>query len=365
MEIVDVAVIGAGQSGLAAANALRAQGLTPVVLEASDQPAGSWPRYYDSLTLFSPARYAALPGLPFGGDPDRYPHRDEVIAYLLRYADRLDAEIRLGVRVEGVREAPPGFTLHLADGSAVGARAVVAATGGFGHPHRPGLPALDGYTGTVLHAADYRSPHPFAGNGPLLSGSGREGRVVVVGAGNSAVQIAAELAGHADTILATRAPVRFARRRALGRDFHFWLAASGLDTAPIGRFLRRPPTVPVFDAGVYRAALAARAPERRPMFTAADGATLTWPDGTRETVDAVILATGYRPDLPYLEPLGALGPNGLPLHRAGLSGVHPALAYVGLEWQRSLSSASLRGVGRDAVCVARRLARHLRGALSH
>ncbi|MGW4897114.1 flavin-containing monooxygenase [Kitasatospora sp. NPDC004240] len=350
MEIVGAAVIGAGQSGLAAANALRAEGLTPVVLEASDQAAGSWPRYYDSLTLFSPARYAALPGLPFGGDPDRYPHRDEVIAYLLRYADRIDAEIRLGVRVEEVEGAPYGFTLHLADGTAVGARAVVAATGGFGRPHRPNLPALDGYTGTVLHAADYRSPHPFAGQ-----------HVVVVGAGNSAVQIAAELADHADTVLATRTPVRFARQRALGRDLHFWLTVSGVDIAPVGRLLRRPPAVPVFDTGHYRAALAARAPERRPVFTAADGTTLTWTDGVRETVDAVILATGYRPDLPYLEPLGALDPGGLPLHRAGLSTVHPALAYVGLEWQRSLSSASLRGVGRDAAHVARRLARRLRG----
>jgi len=78
-----VAVIGGGQSGLAAAHALIRAGLNPVVLEASGQPAGSWPRCYDGLTLFSPARYSSLPGLPFGGgDPDRYPHRDEVVTYL-------------------------------------------------------------------------------------------------------------------------------------------------------------------------------------------------------------------------------------------------------------------------------------------
>src|SRR5690606_25907964 len=82
-----VLIVGAGQSGLAAAYAALEQGLRPVLLEASDRAAGSWPRYYDSLTLFSPARYSALPGLPFDGDPERYPHRDEVVAYLTRYAD--------------------------------------------------------------------------------------------------------------------------------------------------------------------------------------------------------------------------------------------------------------------------------------
>ncbi|WP_308296056.1 FAD-dependent oxidoreductase [Streptomyces yangpuensis] len=82
MEHVEVAVIGGGQSGLAAAHALVRAGLKPLVLEASHQAAGSWPHYYDSLTLFSPARFSALPGVPFGGDPDRYPRRDEVVAYL-------------------------------------------------------------------------------------------------------------------------------------------------------------------------------------------------------------------------------------------------------------------------------------------
>ncbi len=92
-------VIGAGQAGLAAAGALRAAGIAPVVLKAGEDTAGSWPHCYDSLTLFSPARYSAVPGLPFPGDPNRYPHRDEVADYLRRYADRLDADIRTRHRV--------------------------------------------------------------------------------------------------------------------------------------------------------------------------------------------------------------------------------------------------------------------------
>jgi choline dehydrogenase-like flavoprotein len=86
----DAIVIGAGQSGLAAAHALQTRGIRPLVLEAGDTPTGSWPHYYDSLTLFSPARYSSLPGMPFPGDPNRYPHRDEVVSYLSTYASRLD-----------------------------------------------------------------------------------------------------------------------------------------------------------------------------------------------------------------------------------------------------------------------------------
>ncbi|WP_420078660.1 flavin-containing monooxygenase [Streptomyces sp. JL4002] len=349
MEHVEAVVIGGGQAGLAAAHALAAAGLKPVVLEASGWAVGSWPHYYDSLTLFSPARLSSLPGLPFGGDPDRYPHRDEVAGYLDRYAARLDAQIRTGTRVAEVAAEKGHFRIDLEAGAGLTAGAVVAASGSFGNPHRPALPGLESFTGQVLHVADYHTPDAFEGR-----------RVVVVGAGNSAVQVAAELARTSRTTLATRAPVKFARQHLLGRDLHFWLTGTGLDGAPLGRLLRTPPSQPVLDDGRYRAALAAGLPERRPVFTGLDGDTVTWADGTAENADAVILATGYRPHLPYLARLdGALDSAGRPRHRDGASLAHPGLAFVGLEWQRSLSSNSLRGVGRDASRAARRLAAHL------
>ncbi|GII54140.1 monooxygenase [Planotetraspora thailandica] len=348
MEHADVVVIGGGQSGLATAHALLRQGLKPVILEASGRAAGSWPRYYDSLTLFSPARYSSLPGMPFGGDPDRHPHRDEVTDYLTTYAARLNTEIRTNARVEEVRGDEGGFKIFVQAGSELTARVVVAASGTFGNPYWPALPGLDGFTGTVLHAAEYASPEPFSGQ-----------RIVVVGAGNSAVQIAAELADIAQVTLATRTPVRFARQHILGRDLHFWLRRTGLDTAPLGRVLRTPPTQPVLDDGRYRAALNSDKPDQQTLFTEISDNKITWPDGTTEQVDTIILATGYRPDLPYLDGLGALDQHGHPLHRDGASLTRPGLAYVGLEWLRSLSSNSLRGVGRDAERVARRMANHL------
>ncbi|MDT0328617.1 flavin-containing monooxygenase [Nocardiopsis lambiniae] len=348
MEDSPLIVIGAGQAGLAAAWAAHRAGVRALVLEASDGPGGSWPHYYDGLTLFSPARFSSLPGLPMPGDPDRYPRRDEVVDYLRDYAARSEMDLRCGRRVERAERDGSGLVLTLSDGSRARSSAVVNATGGFGRPHRPDLPGLTDFTGTVLHAAEYRSPGPFAGR-----------RVVVVGGGNSGVQIAAELAGTARVSLATRAPVAWTEQRPLGRDVHWWFVRSGLDVAPLSRLWRRIPVL-VNDDGRYRAAFATGNPDRREMFTRAEGDKVTWPDGTVEKVDTLLLATGYRPALDHLAPTGALDAEGRPLHRGGVSTTVSGLGYVGLEFQRSFSSATLRGVGRDARHVVRRLLRDAR-----
>jgi putative flavoprotein involved in K+ transport len=337
--MIDAVVIGAGQSGLAAAHAFRHAGLSPVVLEAGDEPVGSWPSYYDSLTLFSPARYSALPGMTFSGDPDHYPHRDEVVDYLRRYAKNLDVDIRTGHHVSRLRRDADRFVIDLADGTSITAPIVIAASGAFGQPHRPALPGLDTFTGTVPHSADYREPTPFAGQ-----------RVIVVGAANTAVQVGYELANVAAVTLATRKPIRYAPQRPLGRDVHFWSKVTGFDHLPIGHLLKTPPHAPVNDDGRYRAAVQVGRPDQRRMFTTVEGDAVVWPDGTRERVDTILLATGYRPALSYLDPVE----RG---HSRGVSTVHPGLGYVGLEWQRSFASATLRGVGRDAHYVVRRLLR--------
>ncbi|MDB1088237.1 NAD(P)/FAD-dependent oxidoreductase [Streptomyces sp. ACA25] len=346
-----VVVVGGGQSGIAAARAVHEAGLRPLLLEAGDRPGGSWPAYYDSLTLFSPARFSALPGLPFPGDPDRYPVRDEVTDYLRDCAGRLGTEIRTRTRAEAVEGRGPGFLVRTTDGEEIPAGAVIAASGSFSRPHVPRLPDRERYTGTLLHAADYRSPEPFANQ-----------RVVVVGAGNSAVQIAHELAAHATVTLATRAPLRFLRRRVLGRDIHHWLAGSGFDHLPAAWLGALGGGTRVLDTGVYERALAVGRMDRRPVFRSLDGDGVVWSDGTREPVDTVLLATGYRPSLDYLRGLGALDADGAPLHSGGISTTHPGLAYVGLEFQRSFSSNTLRGVSRDAGHVVRPLAAWVRGA---
>ncbi|MEU7082457.1 hypothetical protein ABZ938_32340 [Streptomyces sp. NPDC046409] len=176
------------------------------------------------------------------------------------------------------------------------------------------------------------------------------------------MQLAAELARTARVTLATRGPVKFASQRILGRDLHFWTARTGLDAAPLGRLLSHPPAQPVLDDGRYRAALAAGRPDRRPLFTGADGTKLLWSDGRTEGGGRRDRPRHRLPPSPALpeRPRRRSRPRGnSPRHREGLATGVPGLALVGLEWQRSLSSNSLRGVGRDAERIARRLAAHL------
>lgn len=348
-----VIVIGAGQSGLAAANAIRSLGLRPLVLEASANRSGSWLGYYDSLHLFSPARYSEMPGHPFPGDPNRYPHRDEVAAYLEAYADRLeDVEIQTRTRVTHVTTDGPGFTVSTANGQQVSASGVVVASGSFANPYRPTLPGAEGFPGSITHVADYRNPAPYVGQ-----------RVVVLGAGNSAVQVAHELAERSTVTLARRRSPQFVPQVMNGHDVHHWFDVTGFDQMP-GTWLALLDGAPlVLDTGDYRAAYEAGRIDQRPAFTGIDNDKVQWADGSREPVDAIILATGYRPDVDYLSTLGALDDSGQPRQVGGISTTHPGLVYLGLEGQRSFASNTLRGVGLDAEQIVPALTAYAGGAL--
>jgi putative flavoprotein involved in K+ transport len=346
-----VIVVGGGQSGLAAARALGELRVPAVVLEASDRPAGSWPCYYDSLRLFSPAGYSSMPGMPFPGAPDRYPGRDEVAGYLERYAARLDVEIQTSTRVRTIRQDGREFIVVTDGGRVLRASGIVAASGSFANPYRPGLPGEEGFTGELSHVADYRNPVPYAGQ-----------RVIVVGAGDSAAQVANELAPVATVTLATRHPVRFIPQRLGGEDIHYWLRETGFDTLPAEWLSKITGGSVVTDSVGFQQTLADGRVDRRPMFTGLDGNQVIWSDGQREPVDAIILATGYRPSLDYLRELGALDADAAPIHVRGISSTHAGLVYLGLEYQRSFASNTLRGVSQDAQAVIPPLAAWIRDA---
>ena len=338
-----VVIIGGGQSGLAGAFAVRDAGMRPVLLEAGDRTVGSWPDYYDSLTLFSPARYSGFPGAPFPGDPDRYPTRDEVVTYLEKLALGLDAEIHTNTRATAVETSGRGFVVRTNTGRELQAARVICASGSFTNPYVPQLPGE--FSGQLLHVANYRSPEPYAGQ-----------RVVVVGAGNSAIQVGYELAKVANVTLAVRRPVQFVPQVRGGRDMHYWLHTLRLDLLPPSVLSRIVRGTLVFDTGIYSNAVKSGLLDQRPMFTRFNGDEVVWADSTEEHVDTVIFATGYGPNLPYLKDLGALDTTGMPLHKRGISLTHQGLAYLGVEFQRSFSSNTLRGVSRDAQYVVRALA---------
>ena len=204
---------------------------------------------------------------------------------------------------------------------------------------------------SLSHVADYRNPTPYAGK-----------RVIVVGAGDSAAQVANELAPVAAVTIATRHPLRFIPQRLGGQDVHYWLRKTGFDTLPAVWLSKITGGSVVTDSVGFEQTLAEGRVDRRPMFVALDGERVVWSDGQREQVDAIILATGYRPSLHYLRQLGSLDEDGTPLHVGGMSSTHLGLVYVGLEFQRSYASNTLRGVSEDATAVIAPLVSWIRDA---
>ncbi len=337
-------VIGAGQAGLAAGYWLQQAQLPFQIVEAQATVGGSWPAYYDSLTLFSPARFSSLPGMAFPAPAASYPQRDAVVAYLQRYAEHFKLPIQTNTTMSTIERHQRGFRLTANDGRVFQAGQIIAATGAFSRPFIPQLPDQALFQGHVLHSASYRNVNDFVGK-----------RVVVVGAGNSAIQIAIELAHVADVTLATRQPIRFQAQQIAGRDLHWWWWLTGFDrlalNSRLGRWIQQRTQGIVLDTGLYSRKINQNQPQRRAMFERFSENGIVWADGQAEPVDVVLFATGYRPHVPYLQGLNALDHAGLPLHQAGVSTTVAGLYYVGLEQQFNFASATLRGVGADAARV--------------
>ncbi|WP_201317665.1 NAD(P)-binding domain-containing protein [Paenibacillus sp. EPM92] len=342
---VDVIVIGAGQAGLAAGYHLKKSGLQFLILESSGESAGSWPKYYDSLKLFSPARYSTLPGMSFPGPGDRYPLRDEVIAYLKDYALHFQFPIVYNSHVSAIQQESGTFRIITMSGETYQARNLICATGSFSRPFIPEIDGQNDFKGKVLHSSEYLRPDAFL-----------DQSVIVVGRGNSAVQIAIELSEVAKTTLAVHEPVSLLPQRFLGRDIHFWLKVTGVDSFwSFGKAAANSSSV--MDLGGYKKRLNAGHPVQKQMFTAFNSDGVIWPDGSNEKADAVIFATGFRSNLNFLQDIGALDGNGNPLQKAGISNNVPGLYFVGLSGQRTFSSATIRGVGRDASYVVNQILR--------
>jgi putative flavoprotein involved in K+ transport len=346
-EIYDSIVIGAGQAGLAAAYYLQKKGVKYLVLESGNQTVGSWAKYYDSLTLFSPARYSSLPGFRFPGDPNRYPAKEEVISYLIQYADHHNLKIRTGEKVTDVKKQGTFFKITTENGKLFHTKTVISATGAFAFPNVPIIDGSERYKGKIIHSSQYKNVEEY-----------KNQKVVVVGGGNSAIQIAYELAKVSNVTIATRKPISFAPQRIMGKDIHFWLRVSGVDTLSYGRKFSM--NTSVMDTGIYQQAILKGKPVSNSMFEKFTEKGVVWVDGREEKVDSIIYATGYRPNVNYLSSLiNAVDNSGIPLHSNGISTTIDGLYYLGLSGQRSFSSATIRGVGLDAKFVVKKVTRFI------
>jgi putative flavoprotein involved in K+ transport len=325
---------------LAAGYYLQQAGLHFLMLEASNELGGAWPHYYDSLSLNSTARYSSLPGLPFPGRPDRYPRRDEAVDYLRRYAAHFSLPVMTGTPVTRVERLAHFFQVTTANHGSYLARTVIAASGFFNQPVIPHLPGQGQYQGQLLHVSDYCRPEPFRGQ-----------RVIVVGGGNAAMQISAELSEVARVTLTTRHPLHYMPQRLLGQDIHFWLRLTSLDRT---EWLDGQ-SMPIFDTGRFRKAVSLGRPAYRPLFDHFTTDGVVWADGREEKVDAVLFATGYQPYLTYLNGLAIRDEADRISQRQGVSTTVAGLYFVGLPRQRTTASATLRGVGADAKIVVKHL----------
>lgn len=338
-KVYDSIVIGAGQAGLAAAYYLQQKNMEYLVLEKSNQTAGSWPDYYDSLTLFSPLEYSSLPGRAFQGKKGHYPSKSEVISYLTQYTKHFRLNVHTESNVVEVIKNSDVFLVKTSEGLIFKTKTLISATGAFSFPYLPEITGSHLFDGEIIHSSQYRMPEKYNNK-----------RVIVIGAGNSAIQIAYELADKADVTLATRQPIKFIPQTILGKDIHFWFNVTGLNRWPFAKKMSLNNSV--LDTGIYKQAIMMKKPDRRPMFKSITEKGVIWENGSEESVDTIIFATGFRPNLRYLISLkGALNEKGVPLHENGVSNSVRGLFYVGLSGQRSFASATLRGVGRDAKYI--------------
>ncbi|MFD3662207.1 flavin-containing monooxygenase [Streptomyces sp. NPDC058659] len=369
-----VYVIGGGPGGLAVAASLRERGVRAVVLEKSDAVGASWRAHYDRLRLHTTRRLSALPGLRIPRAFGRWVARADVVRYLEKYAEKHELEIVTGVEVFRIERAGEEWLLHATGGRRLTGRAVVVATGYNHTPRLPEWPGRDTYEGELSHARAYRNPGPYEGKD-----------VLVVGAGNTGAEIAADLAeggagrvrlavrtvphivrrttagwpAQRSGILVRRLPVAVVDRmgEVMGRCFLPNLTAYGLPRPEKGLATRqREGAVPVQDVGLIDAVRSGKV-EVVAAVDAFEGGEVLLADGTRIAPDAVIAATGYRS---ALEPLlghldGVLDEHGRPVtHGARCPREAPGLYFTGFT---NPISGMFRELALDAERIARRIAR--------
>lgn len=339
-------VVGAGQAGLGVGFWLsRRTDLSYLLVDAAPQLGQSWLDRWDSLALFTPRRFSALPGRRFPRGASPYPSKDETAAYLTDYAREHELPVRLGARVERLTREGARFLATTRRG-AVRARHVVIAAGPFHSPHVPAAAAGLDPTVQQLHSAQYRRPADVMGRD-----------VLVVGGGNSAAQLAVELAATHRVSVAAPSGMWFLPARILGISLYWWIFVTGVlngaSGTPVSRLVRKRGDG-IIGRDLQRLVADGTVRLLTERVVSATGKTVTLGDGSTESPDSVLWCTGFQPNYPWLDVAGAVDDDGRPVQDGGRSTV-PGLHWIGLPWQSRLNSAILDGVDRDAQALVARL----------
>ncbi|MDQ0663564.1 putative flavoprotein involved in K+ transport [Arthrobacter ulcerisalmonis] len=344
--MLDTIIIGGGQAGLTLGHHLKAKQRNFLILDANPRSGDAWRQRWDSLRVFTPAKYDGLPGEPFPADPLSFPTKDEVAGYLENYAVHNALPIVHGTRVERLwREG--GHFVAASDGRRWEARNAVVATGVSQAPRIPSFARELPPSTTQLHSAEYRNP-----------GQLQDGPVLVVGLGNSGAEIALEVGRTHPTTVAGKPggelPVKHGRaaaRYALPVVRFLGLHVLNLDT-PVGR--KAAPAFKAHAAPLIRTKtkdLAAAGVRLVPRVTGVENGKPVLADGTRVDAANVIWCTGFRDDFSWMDP-ELLDDGALPRQHRGVALDTPGLFFLGQEFLYSAASATLPGAGRDARYLA-------------
>lgn len=353
---IHTVVIGGGQAGLAVGYHLAQRGLRFVILDAHCRIGDAWRNRWDSLRLFTPARYAGLPGMRFPARGDTFPTKQEMADYLESYSRQFQLPVRTGLRVDRVARFRDSFVVS-AGNERYEAENVVIAMANYQKPRIPVFAANLDSSVTQLHSHEYRNPSQL-----------QFGKVLIVGAGNSAADIAIEVARTHPTLMsgkeAGHIPFRietfFARFVAVRFVRFFGHHILSLAT-PLGRKLRpkflhsttplvRVKPADLIAAGVERISRVVGVREGRPLL--ADARSLD--------VRNVIWCTGYQPGFSWID-LPVFDATGEPLHQRGIVSRVPGLFFVGLHYLYSMTSATIVGVSRDARHIVEAIVARERG----
>jgi putative flavoprotein involved in K+ transport len=342
-EHFEVVVVGGGQAGLAIGYILAREGCRFTILEAGPSVGTAWRERWDSLVLFTSRRYSGLPGVPFHGDPDGYATRDEVIEYLERYAERFELPVQLNSTVRRLDRDDGRFGLEV-DSRMITAEQVVVATGPFQTPYVPKLAENLASDVWQAHSTGYRRPNDVP-----------DGTVLIVGGGNTGFQIAKELSATHTVILSVGSRQTPLPQRIAGRDLFWWLTKTRvLSTTVESRFGSRLQHRETLIGSSPREVKRRFGVDVKPRVTGASGRTIKFGQGSEVEVDAVVWATGYRPDHSWID-LPIFDSDGRLRHRRGVTDV-PGLYFLGLTWQHTRGSALLGWVKDDAVFIAAQIA---------
>jgi putative flavoprotein involved in K+ transport len=337
-------IIGAGPSGMATAACLGRRGVPFRMLDRTGVAGGAYRAIYDGITLASPTSFTALPGLP-RTESGEYTRVPEYRAYLQRYAAHHGLAVEQA-DVRSIARGDSGFRVEAGERVWL-ASAIVVATGMWSWPIAP---RFDGAAAMpVIHAREWRGPSAVDAR-----------RVLVVGGGTSAIEIAEEIAraGRRVCVAARGGRVKIVPQRFLGLDLHHWAKPLELllPTALARGYCGRRPTLPGTDLGFAAFRKLGRI-EVRPEVARIDGREVRFADGSRSGFDLVVTATGYRFDTPFLPPEVARAPAGHLLAHRGESVSWPGLFVIGSPCSVGLDSEFLRGIARDAELVAGRILR--------